>query len=348
MSARHAVLCFLGLLCLPAALLAAPNGVGLTGAGQPKPGGGGGSPDAPPRPPAITALAVAPDVPLVLVGAADGSLRRGSLGNSDLPLAPPEPVGKLPGAVIGLAVGPGGLTVAVSDAGHLALLGPTDAAPRLLGRHEAGALAVALSPDGARAAVAGCEGKIAIWDLAGAKQAFLLSGHEGPVAALAFSRERLWSAGWDGTVRAWKLNGKSGKQTGKWTLGGRELSALAVTPLGLAEDEERVLVASCDGGLAWLEPGAKKISPRPLPGREHAEWVRAAAFSPRGKRAVAVASAESLLLLLDPQRGQVAALEQQRAPSAAAFTPDGAALLIGRFDGSLERLPLPAEGRDTP
>lgn len=342
----------LGLLLIPAAVFGAPNGVGSTGGmGGGAAGGAGGS--APVRPPAITAVALSPDATVVVVGAVDGSLRRGRLGNADLPFTPPEPVGKLPGAVVALAVGPGGLTVAVTDAGHVALLEPAAAEPRVIGRHAAGALAVAISPDGARAAVAGCEGKIAIWELKEAREAFLITGHEGPVAGVAFTRERLWSAGWDGTVRAWKLTGKSGKQTNKWSLGTRELSAITATPLpGEAAPAagERVLIGSCDGGLTWIDPEAKKVAPRPLPARQNAEWVRQVAFSPRGKRAVAVAAAETQFLLLDPERGQVGAIEQtlDKAPSVAVFTPDGAALLVGRFDGSLERIPLPPEGRDEP
>lgn len=327
-------------LVLPLALWPCPNGMGVpTPAGAEQAGGA-----AAPRPAAITALVIAPDAPLLFAGAGDGTLRRGELGPGE---PAPGPVGKLPGAIVGLAAGPGGLAVAVSDAGHLGLLEAGAAEPRRIGRHEAGALALALVPadpehgqPAARAVVAGCDGKLSVWDLARGEQTALLSGHEGPVVGLAVAPDRLWSAGWDGTLRSWKLNGTATKGT-KLALGTRELAALSAAPGG-----ERLLVAGFDGALAWLDPASKKPAPRPVGARPNAEWIRALAFSPRGKRAVAVAHAESLLLLLDPERGLVASLTEAKTPCTAAFTPDGRELIVGRFDGTFGRVELPPEGRD--
>lgn len=322
-------------------VLLCPNGVGSTG-GTPGQGGQAGGEAAKPRPACVTALAAAPDQPLFVAGKTDGSLHRVRIAAGE---TSDTPAGKLPAGVAALAVGPGGRALVATDAGHLALLEPEATEPRVLGRHAPGAMAVALEPGEARGAIGGADGVIAVWDLAAGKQLFTLAAHEGPVAALAFADDKLWSAGWDGVLRGWRLNGKSGKSPGKWALGKHELTALAAAP-----DGSRLLVAGHDGALAWFEPGAKKPAPRPLSSRPHGEWIRALAFSPRGKRAAAIAAAESAVLVLDPERGLVATLEQPltKVPSAVAWTPEGDALVVGRFDGTFGRLELPPEGKDLP
>jgi hypothetical protein len=67
--------------------------------------------------------------------------------------------------------------------------------------------AVAITPDGRRAATACLDGVVRVWDLAGAAPAGPreLPGHDRLVCALAFSPDgrRLASGGYDGAVRAW-------------------------------------------------------------------------------------------------------------------------------------------------
>jgi WD40 repeat protein len=70
-------------------------------------------------------------------------------------------------------------------------------------------LAAALSPDGAKVAVAGREGTVRVWDAARGKELGKLRGHEKAVRSVAFSPDgtRLLTASEDGTARLWDTPG---------------------------------------------------------------------------------------------------------------------------------------------
>jgi WD40 repeat protein len=90
-----------------------------------------------------------------------------------------------------------------ADTGHLIC---TDSLTPF-GQHCHGAR-IAISPDNQRVAVTtNTSGTICIWDLQSAKLAGCLNGHVGIVRSLQFAHEsdRLYSGGFDGTVREWSL-----------------------------------------------------------------------------------------------------------------------------------------------
>jgi len=281
----------------------------------------------------ITALAIAPDGARALSGASDGTLRWWQLG-----AASPDamPAGRIEGAIRDVAFGPADLAAAVADQGELFLLRP-DQAPRKLGVHEGGAFSVAVSSDGALVATGGGDGVVRIWRTADGSVAQEMKGHEGPVGGLAFAGKLLYSAGWDRTLRAWSPS--NGRARGRWEGGARELCALAAGP-----DGKRLLTACFDGDVrVWDAKHAKAVS---LPDRPHGEWVTDVAFSADGARGVAVAAAEGALLVFaidDPTKPTTIA--DPRGPSVAVFLPAGDALLVGRFDGSVERVEIPAGGK---
>lgn len=358
------LLALLALLAGPARAQVSTGGAGV-GGGM----GGGGSDGA--GPPAVTALAtglaptgqrgdgqrgggpqappVAPPValPVALVGRADGRLSWARLDlEDDRGPLPEDEAGRLPGTVVGVAVAPDGAGWALDDAGGLYRLA-RGGEPTLVATHPGGAQALALAPDGRLAATGGNDGVVRVW---GAEADSLrdevaaLDGHQGPVAALCWTEAGLWSAGWDGEVRAWSARGRRLSPRGRPTrASARELCALAPGPDGL------LLAGGFDGALSLVDPGKRKSST--WPERPNPELVRALATSSDRARALAVLPGEGAVVLFAPGDPAVALRwvvtpSDGRPPSAAAFTPDGRAALVGRFDGSLRRVPLPAPPAD--
>ncbi|MFO0748128.1 MAG: hypothetical protein U1F43_21090 [Myxococcota bacterium] len=109
---------------------------------------------------------------------------------------------------IAIALDATGATLAIASPGSVArfdarrgdALGAPIAAPSV------GLVALALSPDGSRVAAGTLEGRVLVWDAAGA---LLMDGraHTQRVSALAFtaSGRHLISASWDGTAIRWDL-----------------------------------------------------------------------------------------------------------------------------------------------
>ncbi len=68
-------------------------------------------------------------------------------------------------------------------------------------------ISVAISADGRRAAFGSADGPIHVWDLETRSEIATLTGHEGAVTALAFSKDgQLVSGGVDSTVRVWSIS----------------------------------------------------------------------------------------------------------------------------------------------
>ena len=109
------------------------------------------------------------------------------------------------GPVRALAVGPGTLASAGFDRSVIFWDLATGQARAVVRWHAGAVNALAALPDG-RFASGGEDGRIAVW-AGGAEPERVLSGHDGPVAALAARDGVIASASWDGTVRAWAADG---------------------------------------------------------------------------------------------------------------------------------------------
>ncbi len=117
--------------------------------------------------------------------------------------------------------------------------------------HELGVAAVAAQGD--RAATAGLDGTVRLWDLAAGKEVRSISSHAGFVLAVAFHPGGLLvSAGTDGIVRVWDPE----RGTAVKALEGHKgpVRALALTPGG------RFLVTGgADGARVWEFPSWKPV-----------------------------------------------------------------------------------------
>ena len=122
---------------------------------------------------------------------------------------------------------------------------------------------VIISADGRRAvSVGGGDGTVRVWDLDTGQQQAQLSGHDGPVAAVAVSADgrRAVSGSGDGTVRAWDL--QEGLELAFFAADSM-ITGLAVTPAGT-----RVIAGTSTGPVHLLELCGYEYTSGPPPAQE--------------------------------------------------------------------------------
>ena len=104
----------------------------------------------------------------------------------------------------------------------------------------------AVSADGCRAVSAGYGGRMRVWDLDTGALLHTLTGHGGPVAAVAVSANgRHAVSGTGGTMRIWEL--EQGIELASFA-SDNEITALAATPSGM-----HVIVGTSTGPVHLLE-----------------------------------------------------------------------------------------------
>jgi hypothetical protein len=357
------------LLATPA--LAAPTGIGI---GQ-TPGDRSKLPTdgkVTERPAPVTALALGPGGKHLLVGDANGRVRRfaltlapgggGELGAEQLL---PWKDARQAGSIEVILVRPTKTWVAL-DSGRFALATSDVLLPSQTRQRE-GALALVVGPAG-RLAAASSEGTIRIYDAQGAHQS-TIRAHD--VATVALAAEggktpRLWSLGWDGRLCAWRWPKvtKSKKKVGsaraghrrqrgrsrrasarkldrprlELELGQREPTALALVPRSDPKAREsHLIVADFQGRLRRVQLAKRKLTSAPYKTRPNMELVSSLALSPTGERGVALASAEQTLLLFDPQDPERVPLVLQKfeVPPARALFLNETTVALGFYDGSV-------------
>jgi hypothetical protein len=219
----------------------------------------------------------------VMAGCSAGTLRRWHL-NDNLPA---EPIASADAATC----------LAFSADGHWALWGSAEGrvswhdlqtmkAPVTIEIHGGRVHAVALSRTGRRAASAGADGKVCVWESL-TNPPRVLKGH-GEARALAFSFDErfLVTGGEDGMVRVWNV--ETGEETQRMQ-GHRG----AVTCVAFASDGLRVLSGGRDRTVRLWHVNTESLLRRY---EGHAEPVSAVLFSPDGQRVLSASEDGTLCL----------------------------------------------------
>jgi len=193
-----------------------------------------------------------------------------------------------------------------------------------------GVHSVSFSSDGRYLASGGSDGKVRIWELAGAKVLQTLPGHTGFVVSVAFSPGNpAWiaSAGSDKQLFLWDW--RTGKKIDSWpaeTVVGKRAYAVAFSP-----DGKRLAAPGENGEVIIRETATGRVIFR-LPG--HKDVAHCVSFSADG-RWVATGSSQGIVSLWDATSGKPVDRIGTNGPpiSGVAFSRDGRRLAATHVHG---------------
>ncbi|MDD5628092.1 MAG: caspase family protein [Elusimicrobia bacterium] len=178
------------------------------------------------------------------------------------------------------------------------------------------AVALAFTPDGKRLAIGRADSRIEVVTPAqGAQEKVELSGHEGPVQALVFSRSGryLASGGADGTLRTWDIDTKKLRSAFPG-------HASPITAIAYAPDYRTLASADARGGIRFWDAKTNAKRPQSFDLRSP---IASLSYSPDGRSLAVTQSNEVHLLDLSAGADQGTVVGSGGTVAAVAFSPDG-------------------------
>jgi WD40 repeat protein/transcriptional regulator with XRE-family HTH domain len=187
------------------------------------------------------------------------------------------------------------------------------------------------APDGRTLASGGDDATIQFWDVTSGSHRQTLSGHSGPVFALALSPDGrlLASGGTDGGIRLWELPWEQSEASTRMLAGHTNW----VLGLAFAPDGTQLASGSWDGTVRLWDVASGSLR-QTLTG--HTDRVRAVAWSPDGRLLASCGFDQTIWLWDINRRSYRTGLHGHTAGVYdLAFTPDSRNLLSGSEDGTL-------------
>ncbi len=194
---------------------------------------------------------------------------------------------------------------------------------------------VALSPDGSTLLTGSAHGRAALWNVATGRPVGTLIGHDGVIVGAAYdpSGSHVYTAGRDGTTRAWRVPSVGSSITSDPVVALSGDARVLATAEGAEGADVRFLDAGSDQVLSSLTPGdavpatcLESVS-TPEVGLDHDGTLAVVVFGQRCIAAIDVASGE-VRWNLDLATGPGATA----LPEADAWvTPDGTGILVAQF-----------------
>lgn len=256
-----------------------------------------------------------------------------------------EPFGGLSDQIRALAWSPDGKLLAAGGGtpgafGELVLIDATTGAiVKTLEGHRDYVYNVAFSPDGKRLASCGYDRQIRLWDVATGKPMSVLKEHTEAVYAVAFDADGrlLASASADRSVKIWD----TAKGVRLYTIND---PSDAVLTLAFGPGSHVLVAGGADKRLrAWrIDQTAATLVANTL---AHTGSIIKVAFSPDGSRLVSASSSREVKIWkADGLTLERVLAGQSDWVQSVAFSPDGHALALGRYDGTVS-LVDPSSGR---